>query len=139
MSDWTFRLLEILLPAVVALVGAVLYFATVYLQARAEKIESEWLREKVEDILYRARTAVYEAVKATAQVYVDDLKAKRADGKLTAEEAEEARRIAFTHFKTILGDKGMAELQVIVGDVVAYFESLVEAAVNDLKGRRSNG
>lgn len=134
MSEMTFRIIEILLPAVLALAGAAIYLGAAYLRKRTEAIESEHVRAIVWDALDRARIAARNAVQATAQTYVDDLKAAREDGKITNEEAAEARRRALQQFKTQMGDIGLSELEAVVGDVTEWFESYLEAVVNDLKG-----
>lgn len=133
MSELTFKIIDVLAPAVLALIGAALYLGASYLHKRAEAIESETLRSFVWETTERARSALYSAVRATAQTYVSDLKAAREDGKITEEEAAEARSRAKEHFLNVLGQEGLAALEAVVGNVQEWFESYLEAAVNDLK------
>jgi len=133
LSDLTLKIIDILLPAVLALVGAALMLATSYLRARAEAIRHEQAQRMVMGLLQRAHQEVYDAVRATAQTYVDGLKKAREDGKITEEEARQARGIAWQHFKAQMGAVALAELEQIVSDLTEWFASELEAAVGALK------
>src|SRR5690606_24734791 len=99
----------------------------------AEAIRHEQAQKMVLGLLERAHREVYDAVRATGQTYVDELKKAREDGKITEEEARLARELAWQHFKAQMGAAALAELELIVGDVVEWFQSEVEAAVKALK------
>lgn len=133
MSELTYRIIDILLPLVVALLGGALALGAAYLKRQTAAIANEEIREFVFDAVDRGRSAVYKAVQATEQTYVADLKSAHEDGKLTADEAAEARRRAQQHFARILGQQGIVELGEAVGDVQRWFESHLEAVVSDLK------
>ena len=139
LSDWALRAVEILLPAVIALAGAALTLGAVYLQRRAEAIKHERVRQLAQDTIWRAKDAVAVAVAATLQTFVAEAKARAEDGKLTPEEAQQARDIAWLRFKHIMGDKGLEILSAITGDVAAWFNSELEAAVHHLKAQRQAG
>lgn len=133
MSDLTLKIIEILLPAVLALIGAGLAYGTAYLRARAEAIRHEQAQKMVLGLLDRAHREVYDAVRATSQTYVDELKRAREDGKITDEEARQARELAWQHFKAQMGSVALAELEAIVGDLTEWFRSEVEAALGHIK------
>src|SRR5690554_5262064 len=133
MSDLTLKIIEILLPAVLALIAAGLAYGTAYLRARAEAIRHDHLQRMATGLLERAHREVYDAVRATGQTYVDELKQAREDGKITEEEARLARELAWQHFKTQMGAVAMAELEAIVGDLTEWFRSEVEAALGHIK------
>src|SRR5690606_2717156 len=132
-SDITLKIIEVLLPAVLALIAAGLAYGTAYLRARAEAIRHEQAQKMVLGLLERAHREVYDAVRATSQTYVDELKKAREDGKITEEEARRAREIAWQHFKAQMGTVALAELEQIVGDLTEWFASELEAAVGALK------
>lgn len=133
MSDLTLKIIDVLLPALLALVAAGLAYGAAYLRARAEAIQHGRTQMMTMGILDRAHREVYDAVRATAQTYVDDLKRQREDGKLTKEEAQQARERAWQYFKTHMGAAALVELEAIVGDVVEWFTSEVEAAIGHIK------
>lgn len=133
MSDISLKIIEVLLPAVLALIAAGLAYGTAYLRARAEAIRNEQAQAMVLRTLTRAHIEVRDAVQATAQEFVNDLKARRENAKLTEEDVRQARERAWTHFKAQMGQAALAELEAIVGDLTAWFAAEVEAAVANLK------
>lgn len=130
-------IIQILMPLLITVIGAALAFAAAYLKARTDSIKNEDARKVVDNIIDRAHMYTFEAVRGTAQVYTDEIRKARADGKLTAEEAAEARRIAFEFFKTLMGQQGLKLLEETVGDVQAWFEKALEPAVGRLKDMSS--
>lgn len=130
-------IVQILMPLLITVIGAALAFAAAYLKARTDSIKNEDARKVVDNIIDRAYMYTFEAVRGTAQVYTDEIRKARADGKLTAEEAAEARRIAFEFFKTLMGQQGLKLLEETVGDVQAWFEKALEPAVGRLKDMSS--
>lgn len=130
-------IIQILMPLLITAIGAALAYAAAYLKARTASIKNEDARKVVDNIIDRAHMYTFEAVRGTAQVYTDEIRKARADGKLTAEEAAEARRIAFEFFKTLMGQQGLKLLEETVGDVQAWFEKALEPAVGRLKDMSS--
>jgi len=131
-EDILMSVIDVLLPAVLGLVGAALYFGTVYLKQRAEAIKDEQLRQIAQDAIDRAKDEVYEAVVYVAQTYVDDLKAGHADGKLTPEEKAEALARAKAAFKARMGEAGLRQLAELVGDLEEWIRTQIESAVYSL-------
>ena len=89
----------------------------------AEQMKREARQQKIEELI---TTAVF----ATKQTYVDDLKAKAADGKLTAEERKEAMARALTCARKLMAADGIAFTEQHMSDVLTEF---VEEAVARLK------
>ena len=89
------------------------------------------------DIVYRAGDEVMSAVKEVHQVFIDELKKARADGKLTSEEKQQARDMAIAIAKSNLGAKGLKRLAKALGlgDVNSWLGNRVEESVADLKLR----
>jgi len=134
--NWSSFVLEAvgtLQPLILTLLAVAIGYAVAYLRVRTEAIKNESARQIVNNILDRAHRELYDAVAATFQVFVNEAKARNADGKLTSEEIAEARRIAFEYFQAQMGEAGLRELQNIVQDVKAWFEHELEGAVYNLK------
>lgn len=89
--------------------------------------------EKTEHLLLTLNDAVGTAVASTAQVYVNELKKARADGKLTDEEKKNARRAAIREAKRLLGAKLCSELCRRTGSADTALETYVEAEVGERK------
>lgn len=94
--------------------------------------------EKVRKYATRAWTEVKDAVAEVYQTYVSALKEANADGKLTPEEAAEARKKAIAIAKANIGKKGLARLSRILGlnlgdEIEAWLGTKVEAAVTEAK------
>lgn len=91
--------------------------------------------DRVREYLGRAWAEVRAAVAEVHQTYVAALKEANADGKLTPEEAKEARERAISVAKTNLGRRGLARLGRIVGvdSLDSWLSNKVEAAVDGAK------
>jgi len=108
-----------------ALLGA-LWTALVALAVRAG-LNRVWLRAMLQRLVVEAEAAVLEV----EQVYVEAIKAARADGVLTAQEKAEARSMALATLRANLGVKGLQRLARVLGiaDVDRWLGTRVEAAV----------
>lgn len=131
-EDILMSVVDVLLPAVLALLGALLAFGAAYLKQRTEAIKDERLRDVARGAIDRAQLEVYTAVEYVAQTYVSDLKAAREDGKLTEQEKAEALAKAKAAFKMRLGEAGLRQLAEIVGDLEEWLRTQIEAAVFEL-------
>lgn len=89
------------------------------------------------EILLRLAVAMKDAVLEVHQTYVEARKAASEDGKLTDEEAEEAKDLAIEAAKAYLGPKGIRELLGVLGigeDALdGWLGGKVEATVAELK------
>ena len=125
-------LTDAVIPAMVTLLTAVLSILTGVavnaLRAWAAKQEAEWKRAVIEE----ATIAAENAVAAINQSLVDDLKAARADGKLTPEEGVTALKRAADLAVKQLGEDGMKSLRKVAGnnaDAILMLYGLIEAAI----------
>jgi hypothetical protein len=124
--DWT--------QIVIAVVGLV--FSAVVIPLI--KAALAWIKEKTQnEALY---TALDEAQAVADQVVaglnatvVDELKAKSADGKLSADEAKEVAQKALNMFLSDLSARSLAVLENNADDLVAYVGHLLEARLLYLK------
>src|SRR5690606_23862327 len=94
--DVILALVPVLTTAIIALIGA----GFSYLRARYAWMQQARVIEQVESTLYAL-------VQEANQTVVDQAKAKRADGKLTPEEAEEIKREVIARFyETLTMEQG---------------------------------
>lgn len=95
------------------------------------KIKNDWAR----GVLDRAYAEIKAAVLEVAQVYADEIKDARADGKLTADERDDAKLKALTIAKANIGTKGLARLARVLGitSLDHWLANKVEANVRALK------
>jgi hypothetical protein len=128
MRDLIVEFAEPVATLVVTLLGAIL---TRFVWSR---ISSDWARR----LLQRVYSEVVDAVLIVWQTYVDELKQKSADGKLTSAERAEAKRRAVDTVVKNLGATGIERLAKVLGlkgteSTVAWIENKTEAAVAGLK------
>ena len=89
-----------LVLAVLTLLGALLGLLSRWIGAKTGS-------EKAEVAARRLSTALMDAVKATWEVYVKEIKRGRQDGKLTEDEKKSARKMAIGYAKVYLGPRGI--------------------------------
>ncbi len=103
------------------------------------KIKNDFARGVIE----RATTEVFDVVKAVFQSYVDGIKRGNADGKLTDEEKDQARKLAWEQFASNLGPKGLERLGRVLGlnleGVAKWFASKTETAIAVEKEKAISG
>ena len=126
MIDWT--------EIVVMLVGLVFTSVIIPLVTAMFK----WLKGKTENEAIQA--AISEAEKVADSVVaslqsnvVDGLKAKSADGKLTADEAKDVANKAIDMFISDLSSKSMKVINDNADDISAYIQNLIESRLLQFK------
>lgn len=127
---------DVVLPALIAVAtGTVTALAGVAVQAVrrwAAKLEAEWAQRVMEE----AASAAERAVLAVNQTFVDEVRAAKADGKLTSEEAQLAVRKALAIAKHQLGADLLAALIRVVGSEANanhVLTDLIESALGRAK------
>ena len=95
-----------------------------------------WLRAHVShtqtlEALDRAEAAVSAAVGEVAQVYVAGLKAAAEDGKLTADEANQAQARALAAARDYLGPRGVALVRTTLGTDERALDRWLVALIED--------
>jgi hypothetical protein len=97
------------------------------------KLKNEWARA----FLGRVYAEIDDAVKEVYQVYVDAIRARSADGKLTDAEKSEAKAMAIESAKSNLGPKGIKRLLKVLGlntgALDNWLGTKVEASVRNAK------
>lgn len=135
-ADLGLKLVEILSPVLLA---ALTWVAAKVAQLITAKVKHEWVR----GVLLRLDDAILNSVREVQQAVVDEIKAGRADGKLTTEERARVKARAIESIRSHLGLKGLAELARVLGLEDGRLDKLlstrVEAAVHDLRRSYVNG
>lgn len=86
----------------------------------------------IRELATRGWDAARAGVSAVAQVYVDELKAAREDGKLTADEKKAAKAKAIAFAKSYLGTKGLKEAAKFF-DIDDWLGAKIEAVLGEDK------
>ena len=135
-ADLGLKLVEILSPVLVA---ALTWVAARVAQLISAKVKHEWVR----GVLLRLDDAILHSVREVQQAVVNEIKAGRADGKMTVEERARVKARAIESIRSHLGVKGLAELARVLGlengSVEKLLSTRVEAAVHDLRRSYMNG
>lgn len=98
-----------------------------------------WLRSKTQGealhtALDEAHAVADNVVLSLQATLVEGLKAKSADGKLTAQEAKEVAQTAFGMFLSDISESSRILLERNADDIAAYVGRLLEARLLRLKG-----
>jgi len=126
-------LVEALIPILVAFLTALIGYAIAFLKKKTELIKDEQLRNIIQRALDEANEVADQAILATQQKFVDNIKKAREDGKLTKEEAKEAMDMAISYFKTHITDENLKILEKLYIDVDKWLEDFLEAKLGQLK------
>lgn len=133
LSELGLQIARALLPVVVAFLIALVSYGISFLRGKAADIKNDTLRKSLDNAFYEAELVATDAIRATNQVFVDEIKAKSADGKLTKEEAKEAMSIAKNYFLTHLTTNSKSVLEGALGPINEWLESFLEAKLGQTK------
>lgn len=132
-SDIVLRIIELLLPVLVALLVALIGYGISYLKMKTAEVNNKIVRDSLHAALEEAEVVAINAVRATNQVLVDELKANNEDGKLTKEEVLKALQTAKQYFLTTISADSLEILEASLGPVQEWLEQLIEAKVAETK------
>ena len=127
------QLAQLLLPVIAALIAAFIGVGIAYLKRLADKIGNDTARAALQAAILEAERTAKEAITATAQTFVDDLKAAREDGKLTEEEARQAMAKAKLYFMSRIPKDTLSILEATLGPVQDWLEGYLEAQIGEEK------
>jgi uncharacterized membrane protein YhiD involved in acid resistance len=102
------------------------------------KAAFDWLKGKTQNeaikaALDEAKSVADQVVASLQQTMVDELKAKSADGKLSAEDIKAISTKAFDMFVSDLSQKSLALIADNANDITAYVKNLIESRLTLLK------
>ena len=133
LSELGLQIAQALLPVVATFLIALVSYGISLLRGKAADIKNDTLRKSLDNAFYEAEVVAIDAIRATNQVFVDEIKAKSADGKLTKEEAKEAMSIAKNYFLTHLTTNSKSVLEGALGPINEWLESFLEAKLGQTK------
>lgn len=127
MIDWT--------EIIIAVIGLV--FTSILIPLI--KAAFTWLKTKTESdtlltAITEAQTVAETVVMNLQQTVVNDLKAKSADGRLTADEVSKVAEMALEQFYADISEKSLEFLEAHTDDIEAYIKRTIEAQLLKLKG-----
>ena len=117
--------------ALAALLAWLVKKGLAYLDAKTKILDGADQIQRKEALKRRIAEVVQLTVRSTAQTYVDELKEKNADGKLTKDEAREAFKRTYQTALSVLKSEGLEAGREILS-------TTIEAVVGSLKGPAKN-
>lgn len=133
-NDVAIKAVEALIPLVVMVLTVALGYLANWLRQQAAKTKSEVVRAAFEAAIDEAEQVGRDAIMATQQVLVEDLKKASEDGKLTREEAARAMRKAMEYFQNHITPGALQVLQAAYGPIEQWLEEYLEAQLAKAKG-----
>mgnify|MGYP000959007256 CR=1 FL=1 len=130
LSAFALELVEILLPVISLCLAVLIGYGVALLRKKIEEIDNEIARQSLSTALTEAESVGIDAVRATNQVLVDELRAKSEDGKLTKGEAEEAMGVAKDYFLEHITFGSLEILEASLGPVREWLEGFLEAKLS---------
>jgi uncharacterized protein YnzC (UPF0291/DUF896 family) len=130
LSAFALDLVEILLPVIALFLVVLIGYGVALLRKKIEEIDNEIARQSLSAALTEAEAVGIDAVRATNQVLVDELKEKSKDGKLTEDEAKEAMGVAKDYFLEHITCGSLEILEASLGPVREWLEGFLEAKLS---------
>jgi|LSQX01.2.fsa_nt_gb hypothetical protein len=126
--------LEYLVPVIGGLCAVLLGYLVGFIAKHLEKLKNDTSREAFSAALTEAHVVGRDAILATRQKFVDDLKAASEDGKLTKEEAAEALATARLYFNNHISRRSKDVLKERLGSIHEWLDNFLEARLGEYKG-----
>ena len=123
------QIAQALLPVVVAFLIALVSYGVAFLRQKIAEIENDIVRSALDGALFEAEVVAVDAIRATNQVFTDEIKARSEDGKLTKEEAAEAMAMAKEYFVNHITANSKGVLEAALGPINEWLEGFLEAKV----------
>lgn len=128
MNDLLQSVLVTVIPLVGTLLSVFIGYLIAYLKKKTEALQNQYTRELIDRVLDEAQRAIEQAVMATEQEYVRVIK----DGKLTREQAEEAKRRANETFRKLMTVSSLQILNNVVSDLNEFIDNAIENYVAEM-------
>lgn len=133
-NDVLMQIIQYLVPVIGALLVVLLGYLVTYISKHQEKLKNDLLRDALGAALAEAHVVGRDAIVATQQKLIEDLKKASEDGKLTKEEAAHAMDAARYYFITHLSSRSKDVLQEGLGPIHEWLDSFLEAKLGEYKG-----
>ena len=125
--------IEMLLPLVVVGILALITMATNWLREKAKAIKNEVAQKATDAAVVEMERIAVEAISSTNQRLVDDLKAKRADGKLEPQEIKDAMKMSLDYMLSRVKPDMVSVLMAGVVPIREWLEEYLEGKLSALK------
>lgn len=129
-------ILETLIPILVALLTALVGYGIAFLKKKTEALRDEKIKSLINNALNEADRVAEEAILATQQKFVDDIKKASEDGKLTKEEAIQALEMAKAYFMSHITSTSKEVIAQLFDNLNEWLEDLIEAKLGQIKTLR---
>ena len=126
-------ILEALIPILVALLTALVGYAIAFLKKKTDALKDERIKTLIDNALDEAESVADDAIAATQQKFVDDIKKAREDGKLTKEEAAQALEMAKQYFISHIKGSSKSILQQLFPNFEQWLTDFIEAKIGQEK------
>ena len=126
-------ILEALIPILVALLTALVGYAITFLKKKTDALKDEKIKTLIDNALDEAESVADDAIAATQQKFVDDIKKAREDGKLTKEEAAQALEMAKQYFISHIKGSSKSILQQLFPNFEQWLGDFIEAKIGQEK------
>lgn len=104
-----------------------------FLDAKTAEVTANIKDANVKNAINSAENCITTVTAEMSQTVGEDLKAKSADGKLTAEDAAQIKADAVAKVQSLLSDDILQTITTVHGDAEAWISSKIEAAVKAAK------
>lgn len=122
-----------LIPILAALLALAVGYLANYLKKLSEKVGNDTARKSLLDAVTMAESKAVDAIAATKQLLVDDLKAAHADGKLEDHEIKRVMEHAIEYWRGHIGADFLAVLEAAYGPWQEWLEGYLEAKLGLMK------
>lgn len=123
-----------LIPVIALALTVLLSLAADYLRQKAAGVRGEVARESLLAAIFEAERVGVDAVAATQQTFVDDIKAASEDGTLTPSEQAVAMSKAIDYFRGHITPGALQVLQAAYGPIDQWLREYLEARLVEHKG-----
>lgn len=125
MKELLFQILQAVIIAVIPIVSA---YSIKWIKQAAEEAKASADSEKIQGYITEIANAISDAVAATSQTFVDELKK---NGTFTMEAQKEAAQKALNACLASISPAATAFIQETYGDLTEYLSNKIEAEVGD--------
>lgn len=130
MNDLTTQLLDIIAPALGALLTVLTGYLLTYINVKKNQLKQQTDNAVAQKYIDMVANTVTSCVEAINQTYVDSLKNNNA---FTKEAQEEAFNRCYNQVLSLLSDDCKQYIKEIFGDVQSYLTTVIESTVKEVK------
>lgn len=124
---------QTILPIATTGLITLLGYGVAFLRKQIAKINNQVERSALDAAIIEAEKVSIDAIRATNQTFVDEIKKSSADGKLTKEEAVAAMNIAQKYFVSHISKSSLKVLNAALGPIGAWLKDYLEAKLKQNK------